>query len=366
MNSLYLSTNSTYVGSGNYQQNFSQAAYNLTPGVTYYYRAAARNSYGTAYGQILSTNNGNYYGNGSAPQVITNAATYVSASSALLNGQVNANNSPSTAWFEYGTTMNLGSQTTSQPVGMGNNYQNYSSALSGLSANTTYYFRADAQNSYGTTYGTILSFTTSGGGTIVVPQTPTTVVVRTISTGNGLSCVVLVPSLNVSELTPGQNFTLTVTYRNGCTYNLSNVFLKVILPPGTDFVSTNYPFFNRDANGISYNLGALPVGFQSAISIEGTVGASVVQGNSMIFSAVVNFNDEQGKFQSISAYLTAVVGSGQALSASVLQTFGNLLGNWIFDLILAFLIVFLIYWIFFKKQREEKADEDVLEAKPIS
>ncbi len=369
-NSLNLTTNSTYVGSGNYQQNFSQNVYNLMSGATYYYQAVARNSYGTGYGQVLSFTTGGNNNNGSAPQVTTNSATYVYRNSSLLNGQVDANGSISNAWFEYGTTQNLGSQTNSQPMGAGTDYQNYSSALTGLSANTTYYFRAVAQNSYGTNYGSILSFTTGGGSTVITVPTQPTVIVRTVNnnTGGGLSCVVLVPSLNVSQLTPGQNFTLTVTYRNGCNYNLSNVFLKVILPSGTDFVSTNYPFFNRDANGISYNLGALPVNFQSAISIEGIVGSSIVPGNSVIFSAVVNYNDPQGRFQSISSYLTAVVGSGQALGATVLDAFGNLLGNWLFDLLLIALIIFLIYWIFFKKRDDRvliAREEDVLEAKPL-
>ncbi len=371
-NSLNLTTNSTYVGSGNYQQNFSQNVYNLMSGVTYYYQAAAKNSYGTGYGQILSfTTGNNNNNNNSAPQVVTNSATYVYKNSSLLNGQVDANGSVSNAWFEYGTTQNLGSQTNSQPVGAGTNYQNYSSALTGLSANTTYYFRAVAQNSYGTNYGSILSFTTGGGGsTVITVPTQPTIIVRTVNnnTGGGLSCIVLVPSLNVSQLTPGQNFTLTVTYRNGCNYNLSNVFLKVILPSGTDFVSTNYPFFNRDINGISYNLGALPVNFQSAISIEGIVGSSIVPGSSVIFSAVVNYNDPQGKFQSISSYLTAVVGSGQALGATVLDAFGNLLGNWLFDLLLIALIIFLIYWVFFKRKEDRvliAREEDVLEAKPL-
>jgi uncharacterized repeat protein (TIGR01451 family) len=178
----------------------------------------------------------------------------------------------------------------------------------------------------------------------------------------------LVPALNVTELTPGESFTLTITYRNGCTYNLSNVFLKVILPPGTTFASTNYPFFNRDANGISYNLGAVPANFQSAISIGGVVDNAVSPGNSLIFSSVLNFNDAQGRFQSVSAYLTAIAGSGRALSATVLETFGNLLGNWLFDLLLIALIVFLIYWIFFKKRSDEEAlvkEDDILEAKPL-
>ena len=365
-NNLYSTTNQQYIGSGSYQQYYNQIAYNLNSGTTYYYQAVARNSNGTAYGQILNTSTGGgNYGTG-APTVTTNSATYIYSSSALLNGQVDPNGAVTSGWFEYGLTTSLGSITTNQAVGSGNSYSNISFALSGLNPNTTYYYRAAAQNNSGTAYGSILSFTTGSGGVIVTPKPPTTIVVtNNVGTGSGVSCVILVPSLNVSELQAGNTFTYTVTYRNGCTYNLSNVYMKVILPPGTQFVSTNYPFFNRDANGISYNLGALPADFQSAVSIQGLVDSSVSAGNTLIFSSVINFNDVKGRFQSISAYLTAVVGSGQTLGATVIDAFGALLGNWLFDLLLLIVLIFLIYWIFFRRVDNKERDEDALEAKPF-
>jgi uncharacterized repeat protein (TIGR01451 family) len=372
---LYYSTNQQYIGNGTYYQNYSQTAYNLSSGTTYYYQAVARNNNGTSYGQILSTSVGGSYGTGGAPSAITNPATYVYSSSALLNGQINPNGAVTNGWFEYGLTTNLGSKTDIQPMGAGNSYANISFALSGLLPNTTYYYRVVAQNNNGTSYGSILSFTTGSRGAIFAPTNtspsfPTTVVVTSGSESagsGGVSCVVLIPSLNVSELVAGEQFTYTVTYKNGCAYNLSNVYMKIILPPGTQFVSTNYPFFNRDANGISYNLGSLPADFQSAISIQGVVDASVKAGNSLIFSSVLNFNDLKGRFQSISAYLTAVVGRGKTLTASAIDAFGALLGNWLFDLILLLVVILLIYWIFFKKPKQQNNhEEDVLEAKPLS
>ncbi len=364
---LYNTTNSQFIGDGNYDQNYNQTSYSLNQG-TVYYRAAARNNNGTAYGQILSINLGNNQ-EGNVPFVVTNPATSVGQNSAQLNGQVYPNNYYTTGWFEYGITASLGNRTIDQSIGSGASYLNISSAANSLLPNTTYYFRASARNSYGTGYGSILTFRTSGSGVIIPYYTPIPtqqIIVRTVTSGGtGLSCVVIVPSLNVSQLSPGERFTLTVTYRNGCNYNLSNVFLKVILPPGTEFVSTNYPFFNRDANGLSYNLGALPVDFQSAISIDGITSNSVQAGETLIFSAVLNFNDEKGRFQSVSAYLSAVVGSGKALGATVLEAFGNLLGNWIFDLLLVILVISLLYWIFFKRNNQ-RVEEDVLEARPLS
>ncbi|KKT22783.1 MAG: Peptidase M23 [Parcubacteria group bacterium GW2011_GWB1_43_8b] len=348
-NSLSYTTNSRYVG-GN--SNFSESVSNLVSGTTYYFRLVARNDCGTNYGNVLSfSSGGSSYGQ--IPLVITNSATLIYQNSALLNGQVSPNGGLTDAWFEYGTTTNLGSKTNSQPLGSSNNYLNYSAAVTGLSANTTYYFRAVGQNQYGTGYGNILNFRTSGGG-VIIPTTPTIIERPIVVSGGGTSCIILVPALDVSMLSGGQEFTYTVTYRNGCNYNISNAFLKIILPTEVEFISTNYPFFNRDANGISYNLGAVAANYQSAVSIRGLVKDTVKKGDSIIFSAVLNFNDAVGRFQSISAYLTAVVASEQTLTASVFDAFAGLLGNWIFDLLLVVIVLFLVWWIFFKKKEEEE------------
>jgi len=354
-NYLSYTTNSRYVGSGSYSQNISEQIYSLNSGVTYYFRAVARNDSGTNYGQTLSFYSGGSSGSGQQPLVTTQAASAIGQNSALLNGTINPNNSLATAWFEYGPTASLGSRTIAQPMGSGNYTQNFASAISGLLSNTTYYFRAAAQNSYGTAYGSTLSFTTSGQ--IYIPPTIVNPPVIIETGGDGLSCVVLVPALNVSALVEGQEFVFTITYRNGCSYNLNNAFLKVILPTEVEYLSTNYPFFNRDANGISYNLGALAPGYQSAISIQGRVSGTVQVGDTLIFSAVLNYTDNNEKFQSLSAYLTAVVANTRTLSASIFDAVRNLIGNWLFDLLLLIAIIFLIWWIFFKRDPEvERVD----------
>jgi hypothetical protein len=102
---------------------------------------------------------------GGAPSVTTLAATSVGTSSAALNGSVTPNGLSSSAWFEYGTSSTLASYsaTVTQAVGSGNSAQSISASISGLSANTAYYFRGVASNSAGTTRGSILSFNTSTG-----------------------------------------------------------------------------------------------------------------------------------------------------------------------------------------------------------
>lgn len=97
------------------------------------------------------------------PIVQTNAATGITASSVTLNAYIDAQGGNTIYWFEYGTNYSLGQIVGYQSLSF-TSAQNVSFGLSGLSQNTTYYFRAVAQSQYGTTQGQILSFTATNNG----------------------------------------------------------------------------------------------------------------------------------------------------------------------------------------------------------
>jgi len=170
--SLSNSTPATQVGLNFGMANFEYRLPkdNLSPNTTYYFRAVARTSYGLIYGNTLSFNTG--YANNSAfsPTVITNPATSILSNSVVLNTSINPNNSNTDYWFEYGTTVNLGSTTAYKALSNYNFQLSLNSSLDNLTANTTYYFRAVARNNYGTSYGSILSFTTSQSYSTVAAQ----------------------------------------------------------------------------------------------------------------------------------------------------------------------------------------------------
>ncbi|MFA6135879.1 MAG: fibronectin type III domain-containing protein, partial [Candidatus Paceibacterota bacterium] len=151
--SLGASTASQSLGSGTSAQNVNSYISGLSANTTYYFRAVATNQYGSAQGSILSFTTQTGGGGGNTPIVITNSATNLSQNSATLNGSVNPNGAATQYWFEYGTSVSLGASTASQSLGSGTSAQNVNSYISGLSANTTYYFRAVATNQYGSAQG---------------------------------------------------------------------------------------------------------------------------------------------------------------------------------------------------------------------
>jgi phosphodiesterase/alkaline phosphatase D-like protein len=134
----------------------SKAITGLTPNTTYHYRVVGQNAGGTTNGADMTFTTGL-----AAPTVTTNAASGISATGATLNGTVNANNSSTTVTFEYGLDTSYGTTVTADqsPV-TGTTDTAVSKAITGLTPNTTYHYRAVGQNGGGTTNGADMTFTT--------------------------------------------------------------------------------------------------------------------------------------------------------------------------------------------------------------
>ena len=94
------------------------------------------------------------------PTVTTGAAANVTFQSARVNGSVDPNNEAATYYFQYGTTIALGSQTATTAAGGGNRAVRRSVDIGALAPVTRYYYRIVATNNSGTTLGKRRSFTT--------------------------------------------------------------------------------------------------------------------------------------------------------------------------------------------------------------
>lgn len=92
------------------------------------------------------------------PTVTTGSATFITSTSAILNGKVNPNGSSTEAYFEYGTTTNYGLYTAFENIGSGSSLVTVSTTITDLIPDTTYHYRLTATNSVGTSFGTDMVF----------------------------------------------------------------------------------------------------------------------------------------------------------------------------------------------------------------
>ena len=130
---------------------------NLTPNTLYYYRAYAKNSAGTSYGDELTVTTNPV----AEPSLTTNAITGVTLSQAVSGGNItNENGAPVTVrgvcWNTTGNPTISDNTLTS-----GSGTSSYSITITGLAQGSVFYVRAYAQNSAGTGYGNQLRFSTS-------------------------------------------------------------------------------------------------------------------------------------------------------------------------------------------------------------
>ena len=152
------------IGTGNWSVNGSVATNivtytdaGITAGTTYTYRVYSFNSVGSS----LNYSNEITITTLALPVVTTTTVTSIEATTATSGGSITSDGgAPVTArgvvWSTNTTpTIALPTKTT-DGTGIGS----FTSAITILTANTTYYIRAYATNSVGTTYGNELTFTT--------------------------------------------------------------------------------------------------------------------------------------------------------------------------------------------------------------
>lgn len=147
----------------------------LAKDTTYYFRLVAENQFGRVAGTqyAFHTPLNTPPPVGSAPLVKTVAAGGVSRTTANLNGEVTPNKSPTQYWFEYGKTSDLGQTSAFTSVGDGSAKVLASISLANLDPQTTYYFRLNAQNQFGTVNGGVLNFKTAGPASASAPSAST-------------------------------------------------------------------------------------------------------------------------------------------------------------------------------------------------
>jgi uncharacterized protein (TIGR02145 family) len=149
-------------GLGSYVSYISQ----LNPNTLYYVRAYATSVKGVGYGNLVSFQTNQIV----VPVLTTTAITSITQTSSVSGGSISTDNGglitlKGICWSNS-PDPTVSDCKTSDGTGTGA----YSSTLTGLTQNTTYYVRAYATNSAGTGYGNSISFTTQDNPAIFNPD----------------------------------------------------------------------------------------------------------------------------------------------------------------------------------------------------
>jgi uncharacterized protein (TIGR02145 family) len=204
--------------------SFTSSITGLTANTTYYVRAYATNSQGTAYGAQESFTTSQTV---SMATVTSTAVTTFTTTTAVLGGNVTSDGNATVTerGVVYATTLNPTTANTKVAIGTGTG--TFSTTVSGLTANTTYYVRAYAINSQGTAYGNQVSFTTNQ-----------TVSIATVTTSSASNITTSGASLGGNVTSDGN---ATVTERGvvyATTQNPTTANMKVAIGTGTGTFST--------------------------------------------------------------------------------------------------------------------------------
>ena len=160
---------------------FTSAIAGLTPGTTYYVRAYATNSIGTSYGNQVTV-----IATAVLPTLTTTAISAITSTTATSGGNITSDGGGAITarGVCWSTTENPTTANSKTTDGSGTGI--FTSAITGLTPDTTYYVRAYATNSIVTSFGSQITFTTSQNLSLATVMTlPVTDITATTATLSG-------------------------------------------------------------------------------------------------------------------------------------------------------------------------------------
>lgn len=294
--------------------------------------------------------NSNQYWNGSycvnnvvttnRPTVSTLGTISVGATAVAIDGYYTANGCDAYTSFNYGTTQSLGNRTNE--VNRGNNSGSMAQSLSGLLANTTYYYQASARNCVGTTVGSIRSFTTSNN------TVNDTVIIQNVTTGTGGNAFVkLMITNNRESVRANKEMDYEVSWENVSGRDLKNIVLEINFPDQVSVIDTDRGQIKREAHSVVYKIDTLDKAEKGDMTIAAEVTSGLRDGDPVVAQAILAFeNPKTGTAENAIAYDAdefSTLNSGSVLGASLfgLDFLPTSLAGWLLVLLLLAVLVIL-------------------------
>jgi len=346
-----------------YQVDFQKKIQNLMPDTIYYYRAVAKNDHGTTYGSKYAVKT-KEFSNGvtfSQPTILTSPAMLVRENSALLNGSAVPNNAETSVWFEWSedpnVTINV-NRSAAQSIGAGYSEVYMAYSPTNLVLGKTYYFRAIAKNSYGTSKGNILKFTTAVQ--VVVPKTATTnnegAPVNNVQSQNTANTVALEAEFDNTNPRAGSKAVYAINYTNNTNSVLKDAVLKITLPNEVNYLASSFANVNQDGNTITLKIGDIAAKSTGSASVRVKI-TDLAKAQTIKFSAEMSYS-LNGKISKENTSNELKI-SDYSLAASALETLGSIFTNLFVDFILGIMIGAGVYH-FINKRKQVVDTEDPL------
>jgi len=155
----------------------------------------------------------------------------------------------------------------------------------------------------------------------------------------------IIPTIDNTNPRPGDEINYTVNYQNIGTASITNLNLRMFLPPEVDYLSSTPNNPTIVGNNIIFNLGTLRANRRGTVTVKVRVRNNIPAGINLNFPATLSYINPSGQPQSVNANVSAQIWKGTSNKNNT-NSLGALAflfgGNFLPDTLLGWLLLILI------------------------